>query len=351
MLATRRPEDVSVHLANGTPVTDTTETTTIPKRRSRWRWLVAMLLTLMALAVIALVALGTGPTLWTLRASLSGSPDAAAWAHVPSGQPVLLACDVPKLLESPIARALRPALNALAARHGFDPAIAETNVRQLVVCADGPDNGFAVASGFRLSPLLLARFAQPWRIVPFGAESAASDGATMLIPLEPGIVAWVPAGVDPAHVAAGLEAARSSAAEPLVLGDSALRAHVMLDDRLRARVLRELPHEAGKLVASLATVDASIAAGDELSLHLELTHRDPASATATTALLQQANTAAVLIRGAGSFAALLGPDAALLALLPPLTLAQDGVIVRVDAMADAELVTKWLNEAERRLTR
>ena len=301
--------------------------------------------------LITVMVLGPAPSLWTLRGTLAGSTDAAAWTHVPSGQPLVLACDVPGLLESPVARELRPALEDLAARHGFDTGLVEANVRLLIVSADAPEQGFAVASGFRLSPLLLARFAKPWVVVPFHGAPAATDGATLLAPLEPGIVAWIPAGVDPAGVAASLDAAQLSSAEPLALEGSALRASLTLDDRLRARALRELPREASSLVASLTHVDARITPSEELGLRVMLTHRDEASATATAALLTQANTAAVLMRGAGSFAALLGPDAALLALVPPLTISREGSLVHVEASASAELVAKWLAEAEQRLTK
>ena len=95
--------------------------------------------------LLTIILLGRAPMMWTLRGTLAGSPDAVAWTHVPSGQPLLLACDVPALLDSPIARQIRPALEDLAARHGFDTRLAEANVRLLIVSADAPEQGFAVA--------------------------------------------------------------------------------------------------------------------------------------------------------------------------------------------------------------
>lgn len=327
------------------------ETAGPPRGRAGRRLVLALVAVPAALLALLLVALGPGSAIWTLRATLAGSSDESAWAHVPTGHPVLVACDVPTILDSAIAKALRPQLDDLAARHGFDTTLAEANVRHLIVAADGPDYGFGVASGFRLSPLLLARFAQPWTLASVDGRRAASDGETLLVPLEPGIVAWVPAGVDPERVAAALSTAESAPAEPLALEGSALRARLRFDDRLRPRALQELPSEAATFVASLEGVDARVSAGEELELRLDLSHRDAASATRTAALLVQANTAATLMRGAGSFAALLGPDAALLALLPPLAVSQDGTSVLVEASASAELASKWLVEIERRFSR
>ena len=297
--------------------------------------------------------LGPAATSWTLRAILAGAPDERAWSHVPAARPIVAACDVQSLLSSRIAQDLRPRLDALAARHGFDAALAESNVRLLVLTGEGLDFGYAVASGFRLSPLMLARVAPQWTSMPFtegGTEwQAAGDGSTVLVPLEPGIVAWIPLGVDPGRVAASLEVARSDPREPLPLGGSALRAMIDIDDRLRAQASRELPREARKLLAALVRIDGRIMAGDTLDVELTLTHVDAAGALATTTLLQQANMAAQLVRAGGAFAALLGRDAMLLAQLPPLTVTQAGADVIVKSRADRAQVGAWLDLAEESL--
>lgn len=322
----------------------------LPPRRRVIRIGVAIVALLLA---GALAWLGPAATSWTLRASLAGAPDERAWTHVPAGRPIVAACDVQALLSSPIAQDLRPRLDALAARHGFDATLAAGNVRLLVLSGEDLDSGHAVASGFRLSPLLLARVASRWTSMPFtegGTDwQAAGDGSTVLVPLEPGIVAWIPVGVDPGRVAASLEAARADPRAPLPLEGAALRAVVDIDDRLRAQASRRIPREARTLLAALRRIDGRIAAGSTLDVEITLTHADDAGALATTTLLQQASMAAQLVRAGGAFAALLGRDAVLLGQLPPLAITQDGPDVLVKASADRAQVEAWLDQAERSL--
>jgi hypothetical protein len=318
-------------------------------------WIRISLACLALLLGATLIWLGPAATAWTVRASLAGAADDRAWSHVPAGRPVTAACDVQVLLSSPIARDLRPRLDALAARHGFDATLAESNVRLLVLSGEGMDFGYAVASGFRLSPLLLARVAPRWVSMPFtegGTQwEAAGDGSTVLVPLEPGIVAWIPVGVDPGRVAASLEAARVDPREPLSLEGAALRAMVDIDDRLREQASQQLPREIRKLVATLRRIDGRITARETLDIEVTLTHVDEAGALATTTLLQQANMAAELVRAGGAFAALLGRDAALLGQVPPLKITTAGSDVVVHASADRAQAEAWLDLAETSLLR
>jgi hypothetical protein len=205
--------------------------------------------------------------------------------------------------------------------------------------------GYAIATGFEMSPLLLPRFAPRWGLVDVPGTGGATwpsvtDGTTSLVPLDPGVVAWRPEVVPHERMLASLEAARTSPHDPLPLDGAAVRIVVIVDDAVRAAASRETARFGGGLPPGLLRVEASVTAGSDLLADVKLVHSDAAAAASAVTLLKQLEVA----RQLGLLSLLGGPEAALLSALPALSVAQEGTEVRLRLTLQEQDVRRLLEQ-------
>lgn len=318
-----------------------------PPPRRRWLRVAAVLLALLA-AVGGICAVAFSPALrWGAMATLSPSPDDAAWRAVPGGKPIVVAVDVRALLSSPVARALRSELEALARSQGMDLGLAERNARLIVITSDGRGFAHGAAAGPRLSPLMLPRFDPRWKAVEGAGAPAVGDGSAVIRPLDPGIVAFAvsEAGQDsmPALVA-GLQEAATRPQDPLLLDGSALRITVTPDAFLKRRMTASVPRQAAVYAAAIERIDARMKAGDRIDAVVRLTMASDDAAGMASQALQQLSQ--VLSTGLVAFLVpFLGEDAAVLGKLPPFEVSRDGTDVVLTVAATPEQLRALLTEA------
>jgi len=306
----------------------------------------------LAISFLALVAgigvawLGPGAIGWSLRASVSRPSAATTWSHVPAGVAGVAACDLGRLLESPVGRGVRPELEALAALRGADLSWFEQRLDEVVVVHDGEATAFALGHRLALSPLLLARLDERWGPIEGAGHRGASDGMLALFPLESGLVLATEGSTS--GLAMQFAMAGGEPEEPLTLDEPglALRARLAITPALRARARRAADARLLPVVEAVELAELDLTALDELEAQLSLTCRDERSAIATMSLLRQVEFAASASRQAGGLAvAILGDAGRLLRDLPPLEIARQGRVVRVRTVAGPDELRPWLRRA------
>lgn len=315
----------------------------------------------LGVAVVVVVAwLGVGASWWTLRANVSPATADDAWRFVPEGAALTVVAEPGRLLGAPVVAPSRPQLARVARRHGVEITLIEHGLSRTLTTVDADEITCTVATGFRLAPALLPRFAEGWartRVgIPEGMASGATDGEVVVLALSPGVVL----AASPLDAAPCLEGARAAGASPAAsprlpldgAGTSA-RFELVVDERLRRRLAADLPPEARGLVAQLVRVDGDLTATDVLSFSARFEHGTEEGARVTRDALFQADLAGRLARRAGALGALLAGDAraqlALAADLPELVVALEGTTVRLTATCDAERLGRWLDRAEEAL--
>ncbi len=316
---------------------------------ARGRRIGAVLLVLAGLAALAIgIALAVSPMLrWTARASFARPEPASAWRFVPANKPILAILDARAIFASAAWAELRPDLNALARRHGMDLGLAERNASFLVVGTDGRGFAEGAATGPRLSPLLLPRFDQHWQASVVAGQAAVTDGSAVIVPREPGVVAFAFAETrrDATPV---LEAALAGPGTPvasaLALDGAALRIVAVPDDILRRRMAASFPRDAARLAVAIERLDARILTTDVVSGEIALTYPTEDAASVAVSSLQQLDQAL----STGLMALLLpflGEDAAILGKLPPFDAEREGRIARITFTATPEQIRALIAEA------
>jgi hypothetical protein len=302
-------------------------------RPPRRRLLPIALGAILVLVAAALLAIALSPALrWTVLAHVHPAQIERAFAHVPSGRPVVAAVDARRLLGARVSSgAARKGLETLAASRGVDLAVASRFGDAAVLVSDGTTL-LAVAVGVPMSPFLLK-----WQPVDLAGRPAARRGDDVLVPLEPGVVAWTRAvgGAD-AMLAQALDEATTNPQAPLDLsGDTCVRLVADMTPALRAQVEAGVPHDLRRFVRTVVHVEATLAATDHATLHLAILHENPDAAAEVASrleMLDMANRSGML----SAIAPLLGGQADLLSNVPPFDVERKGPLVDITAVLDED---------------
>jgi len=304
-----------------------------PPPRSRRRLFPILVVALMVLVAAMLLAVSLHPALrWTALAHAHRVRIESAFAHLPAGRPVVAAVDARRLLGARVSTGeARRALETLAASRGVDLGVASRFGDAAVLVSDG-NTLLAVAVGVPMSPFLLK-----WEPVDLEGRPAARRGDDVLVPLEPGIVAWTRAvsGGD-AILARALDEAATAPQPALDLsGDTCVHLVAEMTPTLHAQVERGLPDRLRRYAKAVVHAEATLAATDRATLHLTLLHAD-ADAAAEAAkgleMLDMANRSGVL----SALAPMLGEQAEILSHVPPFDVERDGATVDITAVLDED---------------
>jgi hypothetical protein len=329
----------------GRAVSSSTVTAPPQRRRAGRRILFALVvLVLLVAAAVAVTLAASEPWRWSARAAMRPVSDNLAWQSLPGDMPVFAVLDVPSLMSSPIARSVRPEIDAQARRWGFDLPLAEENAKQLALVSDGRGFATGIATGVKLSPLLLPRFDPRWHRVSLGSRTAITDGSAVIAPLDPGAVAYSvsEAGQDSSiALTASLTRAGRSPSTPVDLAGASLLIRVRFDDVLKRRIAMSVPRQAAIYVAGIDSLEARATAGQTLDATVRLTMQTEDAAAATTAALSQLHR--LLASGLGAFLApFMGENAGLVSKIPPFDATRDGKDVVVTTSATAEQLRELL---------
>lgn len=301
---------------------------TDPRRTARRR-LAVLAAPLVALGAAALW-LGPGALAWSARAVFAGEGDAAAWRHVDPDVPLVGLVDLPGLLAAPASRELRPLFDDIAAGNGVDLTQAESHVRRILVSHDFDGETYAIASGLRLSPLLLSRMSDDWKPADRGVVPGVSDGALELHPLGPGLLLAAEHAVAADALDTALFPRDGRAALALDTPGVVARARVLPGPDVERTLASILPPSLSHFASEMERLDGELLAADTIELRLALHHvtedaaiRSEASLQGFSRALEQARKVPAVIR------LLLGDAADLVVALPAYRATRTGRVVGV----------------------